>query len=101
MLSKCANPSCATPFLYLRHGRLFQAEAFTGNVRPVLALSSQLDMEIAAEDSGTVTHLRPPQRKELFWLCGECCLTHTLIFAKSGGLAVVPLRTGTARRAAA
>jgi hypothetical protein len=101
MLSKCANPSCATPFLYLRHGRLFQAEVFSGNVRPVLALSSQLDLEIEAEDAGRVAHLRPAAKKELFWLCGECCLTRTIIFSRNGGLALVPLRSGAARRAAA
>jgi hypothetical protein len=39
MLSTCANPACAKPFLYLREGRIFEADTQTGDVRPVLELS--------------------------------------------------------------
>ncbi len=101
MLSRCANPSCSTPFRYLRDGRLFQAEASSGNVRPVLDLAAPFDPEFEAADAGRFVQLRPAHKKELFWLCGKCCRTRTLIFAKDGGLAVVPLRSGGASRAAA
>ncbi len=33
MLSKCANPGCPAPFLYLRQGKLFRVE--TGVADPI------------------------------------------------------------------
>jgi hypothetical protein len=91
VLSKCANPSCSTSFLYLRDGRLFEADVDTGEVRPVLELSAEFDAKIARHAGTSEVELRPDTKKELFWLCGSCCRTRTIMFAKNGGLALVPL----------
>jgi hypothetical protein len=63
MVSKCANPTCHAPFLYLRNGRLVAVE--------------RVD-----ESNATST-------VEFFWLCGDCarCLT---LKATSSGVDVVP-----------
>ena len=62
MLSKCANPSCSTPLVYLREGKVFMIEnsAQTGN---------------AAE-----TKPRSIKRVEHFWLCGPCSANLTLSY---------------------
>lgn len=58
MLSKCANPACSTPFIYLRDGKIFQS-------RPMRASGSE-----SAEAS----------RPEYFWLCGPCSEDFTLVY---------------------
>ena len=47
MLSKCANPSCSTPFRYLREGQLFRFQSDRSNTRT-----------------------------EFFWLCSGCSETY-------------------------
>ncbi len=81
MLSKCANPACSEPFIYLRDGRLFQIDTETG---PQL-----------------VTERKSPHRIEYFWLCGQCASNMTLAFHRGKGVVMVPLQRETLRRAAA
>ena len=73
MLQKCANPTCAVPFLSLRECKLFLAEtlpseqgAFDGNRRKV-------------------------HRREHFWLCDACAAHFTLRFDSTQGMMTVPL----------
>jgi hypothetical protein len=82
MLSKCANPDCSAPFHYLREGKLFQIES--GGKGPQL-----------------VSHKRPPQRIEYFWLCGSCADSMTLALHGSKGVVTIPLPGRGVRRAAA
>jgi hypothetical protein len=77
MLSKCANPTCSTPFIYLRQGRLFVME-HTGRSAlrqqgPVLAKSAS--------------------RLEHFWLCGPCSESFTLIYDVDRGVQVLAKET--------
>ena len=85
MLSKCANPTCTTPFHYLRDGKLFQIDTSFGD--PQMA--------------GTLLVAEPkrPHRIEFFWLCAECSSTMTLAFQRGKGVVMVPL--AAARQAAA
>jgi len=85
MLSKCANPSCSTPLIYLREGKIFSVksdgDALTTPERPFLA--------------------KPAGQVEHFWLCGPCCSQFTLVYTKSRGVSVVPKEKPKAKRAAA
>ncbi len=81
MLSKCANPDCAAPFIYLREGKLFHINT---------AIGPQL-----------VTEGKPPQRIEYFWLCSDCAANMTLAFQRGKGVVTVPLPQQVSRRAAA
>lgn len=81
MLSKCANPECAAPFIYLREGRLYQIDTGAG---PQL-----------------VTDARPPHHIEYFWLCGQCASSMTLAFQRGKGVVMVPLHREGGRSAAA
>jgi hypothetical protein len=75
MLHKCANPACNVPFLSLREGKLFLAEA-----------------------PDTDTHLglkaapRKVRKREHFWLCSTCSAQFTLHFDISQGILTVPIR---------
>jgi hypothetical protein len=74
MLSKCANPACSTPLIYLREGKIFMLEA--------------------TAPSPTDTAGRKPPSKvrqiEHFWLCGKCAARMTLVHDKSKGVQVRP-----------
>lgn len=74
MLAKCANPSCSTPLVYLREGKIFMVES----------LQSRTDKD------GTIA-LRPksPNRVEHFWLCGPCAAQMTLTYDGQRGIEVV------------
>jgi hypothetical protein len=61
MVSKCANPACSAPFLYLHQGRLFRFEA-----------RSQSN-EIGEMTSGL------HRKVEFVWLCQECSGKFTVI----------------------
>jgi hypothetical protein len=78
MVSKCANPGCTTPFLYLHQGKLFrmESEVFRINGTPA--------------DSG-LEKKKPARRIEYFWLCDECARAMTLTFEKNIGVTVKPL----------
>jgi hypothetical protein len=78
MISKCANPSCSTSFLYLHEGKLFR-----------------IDME-AVTDGHTTFGVdpelkKPVRRTEFFWLCHECSRKMTLGFEKGVGVKTIPL----------
>lgn len=70
VLTKCANPSCSAPFLYLREGKLFVMEQPPG---PEL-----------------VDATSPCRRVEHFWLCGACSRLMTLVFDRETGVHVLP-----------
>jgi hypothetical protein len=76
MLSKCANPDCSTPFLYLREGKLFRMEI------PVDGTSEN--------DAATSAAVR--YRVEFFWLCDYCSNRMTLAWKRGQGVRAVPLR---------
>ena len=84
MLSKCSNPSCSNPFLYLRDGRLFQMEIEESGSEP-----AQLADESAISSPGK----RSSRRLEFFWLCGTCSSTLSLAYKRGVGVKVVPLRS--------
>ncbi len=79
MLSKCANPSCSTPLVYLREGKIFMMEA---PARPV-------------EATPTPELPKAPSRIEHFWLCGPCSAQMTLAYDRQHGVQIVPKRFGT------
>lgn len=66
MIDKCGNPSCSTPFRYLRDGRLFRLE----------------DPAFGSPQSN---------RAEYFWLCPACSLTMTLRLRADGTVITVRL----------
>ena len=67
MLSKCSNPTCFTPFLYLHEGRLFLLEC---------------DSEHSASTSS---------RGEYFWLCERCSSVMTLRLGEGETVVAVPI----------
>jgi hypothetical protein len=75
MLSKCANPNCTEPFLYLHRGKLFRwdTQAFPRNL-------PEFGVNPAAK--------KPPSRVEFFWLCAGCAAKMTLIYEKGAGVMV-------------
>lgn len=85
MLSKCANPSCSTPFIYLREGKIFAMEHPPGP-QPVRDTDQPLQT------------LSP--RLEHFWLCGPCSAEMTLVYDRRQGVLVLPKTTPKAAKAA-
>jgi hypothetical protein len=79
MLSHCANPQCARPFLRLGEGRLFQVE--TGSV----AIAGNTRAPVPAQ------HRQPPRGVERFWLCDQCARVWTLVHDRNQGVALLPL----------
>ena len=73
MLAKCANPSCSTPLVYLREGKIFMVES-----------PSQPSL-VETLPSGAKT----PSRVEHFWLCGPCSSEMTLTYDRQHGVQVV------------
>ena len=69
MLSKCANPSCSTPLVYLREGKIFMLEA--------------------AQPSQQPPEKKSVNRVEHFWLCGPCSAQLTLAYDREQGVQVV------------
>jgi hypothetical protein len=83
MLSKCANPSCSTPLIYLREGKIFMLEA---RPQPPRALSDG----------------KPPRsvrQIEHFWLCGACSARLTLVYDEVHGVQVRPKQFSMAQAA--
>jgi hypothetical protein len=70
MLSKCANPSCSTPLVYLREGKIFMMEQAPG--------PQAMDGK------------HGPARVEHFWLCGPCSAEMTLVYDQKSGVMVLP-----------
>jgi hypothetical protein len=73
MLAKCANPSCSTPLVYLREGKIFMVEP-----------PSQFDVQGAVPIKPKATN-----RVEHFWLCGPCSSELTLTYDRQSGVEVV------------
>jgi hypothetical protein len=73
MLSKCANPACATPLVYLREGKIFMVE------------SSELPRAASAPALP-----KKPHRVEHFWLCGNCSADMTLTYDREAGVQILP-----------
>jgi hypothetical protein len=76
MLSKCANPSCNAPFQYLREGRLFKFD----------------QEQLVHTGPQAVTSKKPVRRVEHFWLCADCATRMTVVWDKTKGVFVSPLR---------
>jgi len=72
MLSKCANPGCPAPFLYLHQGKLFRLDTST-------------------ESAFAQTNDRPVPHLEFFWLCDDCAANLTLDYKKGVGITPVAL----------
>ena len=78
MVSRCANPGCAAPFLYLHQGKLFRMESdasFVSRTPP------------SADPDGK----KPARRVEYFWLCRDCAAEMTLVFKNGVGVTTKPL----------
>ena len=82
MLSKCANPSCSTPFVYLREGKIF------------------LRKPTPDSSNGNGPATTQASRLEYFWLCGPCSEDLTLVEDPSLGTRVVLKKARTKRVAA-
>lgn len=82
MLAKCANPSCSTPLVYLREGKIFMIEsAPQSSSKSSSKTNAAAPLKLAAKAQNRVEH---------FWLCGPCSLEMTLIFEHHTGVQVVP-----------
>jgi len=86
MLAKCANPTCSTPLVYLREGKIFMVEAPKAQKSP--------------DDDRVVAMPKAANRVEHFWLCGPCSAQMTLAYDRQHGVQVVP-KSFLAHRAAA
>jgi hypothetical protein len=87
MLAKCANPTCSTPLVNLREGKIFMVE------------SPQLKLDVMGP-----TKPKPPNRVEHFWLCGPCSNEMTITYDRQRGVEIIrknPGKAPLARRAAA
>ena len=85
MMSKCANPTCASVFRYLRDGKLFQVPS---------------GVALKLSQAGTVDTPKRPARDEFFWLCGECSKTFTIVVDPIDGVRIVPRSVPRTMRAA-
>jgi len=81
MLAKCANPSCSTPLVYLREGKIFMVE------------SPQSQHALLG-----ATPIKPKaaNRVEHFWLCGLCSSERTLTYDRQRGVKIVRKVVGKA-----
>jgi hypothetical protein len=75
MLSKCANPSCSTPLVYLREGKVFR-----------------MDKAPQTENAADAQPTKPKsaRRVEHFWLCGPCSENLTLASDDQHGVRIIP-----------
>jgi hypothetical protein len=87
MLAKCANPSCSTPLVYLREGKIFMIESGPQSKTTTVAAPLQL----ASKAQNRVEH---------FWLCGPCSSEMTLTFDRQQGVQIVPKTVFPPRAAA-
>ena len=81
MLAKCANPSCSTPLVYLREGKIFMIETE----------HSQTHV-----DGTILIRSKASNRVEHFWLCGPCSQEMTLTYDRQRGIEVVRKIVGKA-----
>lgn len=76
MLAKCANPTCSTPLIYLREGKVFMVE-------------NPAESKISPK-SPILDKPKPVNRVEHFWLCGPCSTEMTLAYDPVQGITVRP-----------
>lgn len=88
MVSKCANPECSAPFLYLHQGKLFRIETEGPKDR-----RRQLGVEVGFH--------KPLRRLEFYWLCEDCAGKMTLSFDKASGISVRPRARGVGQQVTA
>ena len=81
MLAKCANPSCSTPLVYLREGKIFMVES------PQSQLGLIGPSPIKPKAANRVEH---------FWLCGPCSSEMTLTYDHHRGIEIVRKVVGKA-----
>lgn len=86
MLAKCANPSCSTPLVYLREGKIFMVESGPQSKTLIAA-----PLQLASKAQNRVEH---------FWLCGPCSTEMTLTFDRQEGVQVVRKKIFPIRAAA-
>jgi hypothetical protein len=86
MVSKCANPECATPFRYFHEGKLFGLETRIGPERR-RAMGAESDAK------------KSMRRLEFYWLCDRCAGKMTLIAEKGVGVSVRPYLSASASAA--
>jgi hypothetical protein len=79
MLAKCANPTCSTPLVYLREGKIFMVES----PQPKL-------------DGLGPTKPKPANRVEHFWLCGPCSNEMTITYDRQRGVEITRKNLGKA-----
>ena len=78
MLAKCANPTCSTPLIYLREGKVFMVEnPAEPRIRP---------------RGPVLAKPKPGGRVEHFWLCDACASQWTLMYDSERGITLLPLR---------
>ncbi len=77
MLSKCANPDCAEPFLYLCQGKLFRLE-----------IIEEADGHPSVQDTNQ-KFKGAHRRTEYYWLCESCCKRMTVAYQKGKGVTTV------------
>ena len=81
MLAKCANPSCSTPLVYLREGKIFMIESGLQSSGSKSKTTVAAPLQLASKAQNRVEH---------FWLCGPCSSEMTLTFDRQQGVQVVP-----------
>jgi hypothetical protein len=77
MVSKCANPNCSMPFLYLHNGKLFRLDS-----------GGTVTTSPSFDDETGIPHA--DRRVEFFWLCNQCAARMTLSYQKGSGVRVEP-----------
>ena len=82
MLSKCANPDCLNPFLYLHQGKLFRLDT---------ADKDTSGQDTANRNNASQSSQKMAQNLEFFWLCSDCSVKLTLRYRKGAGVVTVPL----------
>jgi hypothetical protein len=87
MVSKCANPTCSTPFHYLREGKIFRVEV---EVTPPLRANETVELSNGSKVPFLIASRKPARKLEHYWLCGPCSRTMSLLIDKDNGVTVMP-----------
>lgn len=87
MVSKCANPTCSTPFHYLREGKIFRVEV---EITPPLTADETIELSNGSKVPFLITSRKPAKKTEHYWLCGPCSRTMNLLIDKDNGVTVMP-----------
>jgi hypothetical protein len=98
MVSKCANPSCSTPFHYLREGKIFRVEVEVSASHPA---QETVELSDGKKFPFLLASNKAARKTEHYWLCGPCSQTMNLQFDKDAGLLVFPKQQARAAHAAA